>query len=262
MTVVVDSKRREPGFNFGSVRGWAAGLGGAAVLALLGYGGYLLFSGMSGPPNVPDVVAKVTQSVVQVTCGDAMGTGVVMNVDRPDGVGAVVISAAHVFDACAAGDAVGVVFDGRALHGRLVAKDPETSLPIATPDKRVDLARVEVTESLPGLDAAPLARVGDWAIVVGNPLDHVNYASFGIVSSVNPAYYETTAPVNEGNSGGPMVDAQGRVLGIISTTTLKNALYEGNADTVVDQAAGMAQVMRLSRACGTIYPSGPCPFTD
>jgi hypothetical protein len=99
--------------------------------------------------------------------------------------------------------------------------------------------------------------MGDWAIVVGNPLDRTNYATLGIISAVKDRYYETDAAANEGNSGGPMVDSKGRVLGIVSSYQLK----EGVDQTVV-AADGMVQVMRLSQACGTLFPTGACPFSD
>ena len=54
-----------------------------------------------------------------------------------------------------------------------------------------------------------------------------------------------------------MLDSKGRVLGIVSSYQLK----EGVDETVV-AADGMVQVMRLSQACGTLFPIGSCPFTD
>jgi hypothetical protein len=99
--------------------------------------------------------------------------------------------------------------------------------------------------------------MGDWAIIVGNPLDRTNYATLGIISAVNDRYYETDAAANEGNSGGPMVDSKGRVLGIVSSYWLKEGV---DGDLVA--ADGMVQVMRLSQACGTLFPSAACPFTD
>lgn len=246
-----------------SLSRWVFSVVAVVFIVLLGAVGYLLYRLIVAQPNVPDVVAKVTKSVVAVYCGDYMGAGVVMNVTRPDQVGSVIITAAHIFDTCDEGADVDVKYQGQTFTGTLVAKDPDQSEPIANPDVRVDLARIDVATVIPGLDPAPSARVGDWAIVVGNPLDHLNYASFGIVSSVAPAFYETTAPVNEGNSGGPMVDSWGRVLGIVSSYELKPGLYPGNPDGILDQAAGMSQIMRLSRACTHLFSNvSNCPFTD
>jgi len=246
-----------------SLSRWVFSLVAVCFVILLGAVGYLLYRLIVAQPNVPDVVAKVTKSVVAVYCGDYMGTGVVMNVTRPDQVGSVIITAAHIFDTCDEGTDVDVEYQGETFTGTLVAKDPLSSEPIAAPNVRVDLARIDVAKEIPALDPAPSARVGDWAIVVGNPLDHLNYASFGIVSSVAAAFYETTAPINEGNSGGPMVDSWGRVLGIVSSTTLKDGLYVGNPAGILDQAAGMGQIMRLSRACNHLFANvSNCPFTD
>jgi S1-C subfamily serine protease len=246
-----------------SLSRWVFAVVAVVFVLLLAGVGYILFRLIVAQPNVPDVVAKVTKSVVAVYCGDYMGTGVVMNVTRPDQVGSVIISAAHIFDECNEGDDVGVEYEGAFFEGKLVAKDPDQSEPMVNPDVRVDLARIDVAKVIPGLDAAPSARVGDWAIVVGNPLDRTNYASFGIVSSVATSYYETTASVNEGNSGGPMVDSWGRVLGIVSSYELKPGLYPGNPEGILDQAAGMSQIMRLNRACNGLFSNvSNCPFTD
>ena len=246
-----------------SLSRWVFTLVAGVVVVLLGVNGWYLWKLSTAQPNVPEVVDKVTKSVVAVYCGEYMGSGVVMNVEKPDGVGSVILSAAHVFDECDEGDEVGVNYEGQSFTGKLVAKDPQQSEPIEPAESRVDLARIDLQHALPALDAAPAASVGDWAIVVGNPLDHTNYASFGIVSTVAAGYYETTAAINEGNSGGPMVNSAGQVLGIVSSTTLKDGLYVGNPAGILDQAEGMAQVMRLKRGCGHLWSNvSNCPFTN
>ena len=255
----VDSKR----YFRRALSRWVFTIVASVVIVLLGVNGWFLYQLSSAQPNVPQVVDKASKSVVAVYCGHYMGTGVVMNVEKPDGVGSIIMSAAHVFDECEAGTEVDVKYEGETFTGLLVAKQPDqsdTSIPI---DSVVDLARIDVTRVLPALDPAPAANVGDWAIVIGNPLDHTNYVSFGIVSTAAAGYYETTAPINEGNSGGPMVNSRAEVLGIVSSTTVKDALYEGNPTGIYDQAAGMAQVIRLRRGCADLWSNvSNCPFTD
>ena len=255
----VDSKR----YFRRSLSRWVFTIVGSIIIVLLGINGWFLFQLSIAQPNVPQVVDKVTPSVVRVFCESSTGTGVVMNVEKPDGVGSVILSAAHIFDDCEEGSEVGVTYEGQTFTGTLVAKQPETSDDTTPIESVVDLARIDITRVLPALDAAPAAVVGDWAIVIGNPLDHTNYASFGIVSTVAAGYYETTAPINEGNSGGPMVNSFGQVLGIVVSTSIKEALFEGNPSGIYDQAAGMGQVIRLRRGCGELWSNvSNCPFTD
>lgn len=228
-----------------------------ALLAISSTLGYFLYVVIQAQPNTPDVAKKVQESTVLVYCDNSQGTGVAINVPKPDGIKTIIISAAHVFDECDEGSTVVVEYEGRELNGVLVAKEPDVSDPNADPGRSTDLARIDLRYFIPALDPAPKADMGDWAMILGNPLDRTNYATLGIVSAVNDNYYETDAAANEGNSGGPMVDRQSRVLGIVSSYQLKEGL-----DNNVVAADGMVQVMRLSQACGTLFPIGSCPFTN
>lgn len=219
--------------------------------------GYFVFKLVDSQPNTPGVTSKVQDSTVAVFCGEAQGTGVAMEIPKPDGIKTIIISAAHVFDECAEGSDIKVEYQGRPLKGVLVAKEPDVSDPMAEPGLTTDLARIDLRAHIPALSPAPKADMGDWAIILGNPLDRTNYATLGIISAVHDNYYETDAAANEGNSGGPMVDNKARVLGIVSSYQLKEGV-----DQSLVQADGMVQVMRLSQACGTLFPSGNCPFSD
>lgn len=219
--------------------------------------GFFLYRVVDAQPNTPEVTAKVQDSTVAVFCGDSQGTGVAMDIPKPDGIKTIIISAAHVFDQCDEGSDIKIEYQGRPLKGILVAKEPDVSDPMAEPGLSTDLARIDLRAFIPSLSPAPKADMGDWAIILGNPLDRTNYATLGIISAVHDNYYETDAAANEGNSGGPLVDNKARVLGIISSYQLK----EGFDQSIV-QADGMVQVMRLSQACGTLFPAGDCPFTD
>ena len=238
-----------------SVSRWVFGLTTFVLVAILAFGGWQGFLVWQAQPNVPDVVEKVSKSTFVVYCGNAMGTGVAVDIPKPDGVKTVVLSAAHVFSGCAEATKVDVEYQGRKYQGTLVAKDPEVWKG-SDPENRVDLARIDLTAEFPALEPAPQSRIGGWAIIIGNPLGRENYATFGIVSAVHEKYYETDAAANEGNSGGPMVDNFGRVLGIVSSGQLKDTAMGDAQD-----ANGMVQVMRLSNACGRLFPAGPgCPF--
>ncbi|MCL2763475.1 MAG: Do family serine endopeptidase [Treponema sp.] len=96
-------------------------------------------------------------------------------------------------------------------------------------DERKDLALVsfKTNDSYPlaALGDSDTVRVGDWAIAMGNPLGHQFSFSvtMGIVSAVGRTggpggnindFIQTDAPINQGNSGGPLVNIRGEVIGI------------------------------------------------
>ena len=107
--------------------------------------------------------------------------------------------------------------DGRRFEGRLVGKD-----------ERVDLALVKIEGT--GLPVAPLGdsnrlRVGEFVLALGHPFGLEQTVSFGIVSRkgaplqvATPGFdfIQTDAAVNPGNSGGPLVNMAGEVVGVNS----------------------------------------------
>jgi putative serine protease PepD len=82
-------------------------------------------------------------------------------------------------------------------------------------DPTADLAIVQVKASLPVLARAPgVPAAGDPVLVVGSPLRLANTVSTGIVSAVRDEFVQFSAPVSPGNSGGPVVDRSGHVIGV------------------------------------------------
>ncbi|MDD5628250.1 MAG: trypsin-like peptidase domain-containing protein [Elusimicrobia bacterium] len=108
--------------------------------------------------------------------------------------------------------------DSRAYEGRVVGTDPDTDL---------GLLRLDLPAGQGPLPAAAFAEpgalaAGDFVLAVGSPFGLSRSVSFGIVN--NPAqslgdeglynWIQTDAAINPGNSGGPLVDLEGRVVGI------------------------------------------------
>jgi serine protease Do len=105
--------------------------------------------------------------------------------------------------------------------------------------KLVDLAvlKIDVHRKLPTLKLAgpDAVRPGDPVLAVGNPLGVGTSLSAGIVSGVNRSlmmspfddYVQTDAAINHGNSGGPLIDAKGQVVGV-DTILLTNKAGEGS----------------------------------
>lgn len=107
--------------------------------------------------------------------------------------------------------------DGRAFRGEVVGTDPA-----------IDVALLRIPGS-PDLPEAPLGnsdslRVGEWVCAIGNPLGYVHSVTVGVVSFVGRKlfdvslddYIQTDAAINFGNSGGPLINSAGEVIGINS----------------------------------------------
>jgi len=104
-----------------------------------------------------------------------------------------------------------------------------------------DLAVVKVTNSTEFFSAAKLGsskkmRPGDWVVALGSPLGFHNSVSAGVISAIsrmsselgqmknNLEFYQTDLTVNEGNSGGPLINLKGEVIGINTIRTETSGL--------------------------------------
>lgn len=85
-------------------------------------------------------------------------------------------------------------------------------------DRGADVATVKVNATLPILESAFSAghapSVGESVLAYGSPLGLEGTATVGIVSAIRGGYIQTDAQINHGNSGGPLVNAYGDVLGL------------------------------------------------
>jgi putative serine protease PepD len=174
------------------------------------------------------VAAEVQPSVVAISVQAADGSG-------GDGSGVLldddghVLTNNHVVATAAGGGRVRVTLvDGRILDADVVGLDPSTDLAV--------LALVEAPDDLVPVElgSSDDVRVGDPVMAVGNPLGLSGTVTTGIVSALDrpvttqsvgvasgepvvTAAVQTDAAVNPGNSGGALVDEQGRLIGINSS---------------------------------------------
>ena len=216
-------------------------------------------------PNVTQVVAKAREATFEVSCGNSAGSGVGIVAPLPDGFKTAVLSVSHIFEDCKEGSKVLVTAAGKDYTGVLYRKDPVGGITSDELDTANDVALIYLKYKLPALEAAPAADAGDWAIVIGNPWDEINYATFGIISSVKHNEYAIDASINKGNSGGPVLDSKGRVLGLVSYKTFhtENELNSRNKSDVLDSDDGMAYAKRLRLTCEHIYSGlSICPFAN
>jgi serine protease Do len=105
-------------------------------------------------------------------------------------------------------------FSGQELPAEIVGTDPNTD---------IALLKVKSDQPLPfvSFGDSDTARVGDWVMAMGNPLGQGFSVSAGIVSARNRAlsgtyddYIQTDAAINRGNSGGPLFNMDGDVIGV------------------------------------------------
>lgn len=200
-----------------------------------------------------ETVQRVRPSVLKIrgdapSCARALeGSGFVIAPQR-------VMTNAHVVAGTAS---VRVEANGGVLGGRVVYFDPDTDVAIiAVPDL-----------AAPTMDFAPTAaKGGDSAIVLGYPLDGPYRATPARVRQQidlqGPDIYESKtvrrdvftvrAPVRSGNSGGPMVDPSGRVLGVVFGASVQDpdtgfALTADEVAPEVAEAPNMTQEVQTGR---------------
>lgn len=156
--------------------------------------------------DLASVAASLQRTTVQVRGrGPGGGSGVIWHSNGQ------VVTNAHV---ARGSDATVELSDGRTFDAEVVARD-----------ERLDLAELSVTAT--DLPVAPagdsdLLRVGQLVVAAGNPLGVVGAVSTGIVHAIAPFrhgmrdWVRADIRLLPGNSGGPLADAQGRVIGINS----------------------------------------------
>jgi len=137
----------------------------------------------------------------------AMGSGFIID---PSGL---IVTNNHVIE-----DAVSInviLSDNRSFTAKLIGRDKKTDLALLKIDTEEDLPFVQWGDS-------DTAKVGNWVLAIGNPFGLVNTVTAGIISargrdiSAGPFddFIQTDASINRGNSGGPLFNLDGEVIGI------------------------------------------------
>jgi serine protease Do len=184
-------------------------------------------------PALGELTAEIARSVVLVrgSRGSA-GSGVVW--DQPG----LIVTNHHVVPG--AGASV-TLSDGRRVSARVVRRAPALDLAALAVEDGVDpgalAARVGDSDAL---------RVGDLVVAVGNPMGERNAPSFGILASAPHDVLRLAITLRPGNSGGALVNAAGRVVGIphmvtgsglalaVSTRTVRRFLEGATGDAEAD----------------------------
>ena len=138
--------------------------------------------------------------------------------------------------------------DSRKFSATLVGRDPKTDLAVL---------KVQASAALPTAELADSdrLRVGQWAIAIGNPFGLDRTVTVGIISAtartrVGVATYEnfiqTDASINPGNSGGPLLNVDGKVIGI-NTAIVASGQGIGFSIPINEAKAVMAQLIAKGR---------------
>ena len=174
-----------------------------------------LFGGQGGPGG--GTTTREAQS---------LGSGFVISADG------YVVTNNHVISPEGPGSTIEAITvtmpDGTEYPAKLIGKDAASDLAVLKIDGKRDLPFVRFGDSRQ-------ARVGDWVVAIGNPFGLGGTVTSGIISSVYrntgtggayDRYLQTDAAINRGNSGGPMFDMKGNVIGI------NNAIFSPTGGSV------------------------------
>lgn len=148
----------------------------------------------------------------QARLAEGAGSGFILSADG------YIVTNNHVIslDQQGVADAISVkLADGTEYDARLIGRDQDSDIALLKIDATAPLPFVKFGDS-------GKARAGDWVIAIGNPFGLGGTVTSGIISSINRNagsgaynhYIQTDAAINSGNSGGPMFDMAGNVIGI------------------------------------------------
>ena len=149
------------------------------------------------------------------------GSGVIISKDG------YIVTNNHVIDKA---DIISVKLnDGREFQGRIIGTDPSTDLALVKIEGD-DLPTIPVGDS-------DQLKIGEWVLAVGNPFNMTSTVTAGIVSAKArslgvynngvESFIQTDAAINQGNSGGALVNARGELVGINSVLYSPTGSYSG-----------------------------------
>lgn len=218
-------------------------------LSLLITGFIFSLSGISAAqaqyPSFADLAEKLMPSVVNIStvtlpndqetddtaASEALGSGFIMDQQG------YIITNHHVVDKAQSIEVI--LSDNTKTEAVLIGKDPKT-----------DIALIKITPPYP-LSAVKFGdsdkiRVGDWILAVGNPFGLGSSVTAGIVSAKSrdiesgayDNFIQTDAAINQGNSGGPMFNLAGEVIGINSALFSTNGASQGVGFAIPVNLAG------------------------
>lgn len=197
-------------------------------------------------PSFADLAEKLTPSVVNISSfsqsetengegntplSESLGSGFII-----DGNG-YIITNNHVVDKA---ESISITLsDNTNTEARVIGKDPKTDLALIKIETKHPLNAVKFGDS-------DKIRVGDWVLAIGNPFGLGSSVTAGIVSAKSrdiesgpyDSFIQTDASINQGNSGGPMFNLQGEVIGISSAIFSTTGASQGVGFAIPANLAG------------------------
>lgn len=183
----------------------------------------------------------------QTRQAQSLGSGFIISADG------YIVTNNHVVSAGAEGasvDSITVTLTNREEYSaRLVGRDPATDIAVLKIDAKKPLPFVKFGDSTK-------ARVGDWVIAIGNPFALSGTVTAGIISAMHRGtggtydrFIQTDASINQGNSGGPMFDMRGNVIGINSQILSPSGGNVGIGFAIPsEQAAPIVETLRKGQS--------------
>ena len=140
--------------------------------------------------------------------------------------------------------------DGRSVRARVIGADPDADVALIKVDGQANLAVAPLGDS-------STLRTGEWVCAIGNPLGYEHSVTVGVVSFLgrklfDPGldnYIQTDAAINFGNSGGPLINTRGEVIGITAAisaraTGIGFAVPINGASAILPQLKARGRVSR------------------
>ena len=178
------------------------------------------------------VTERIQPNAIEELFGDARPR-YRQRLEQSLGSGVIVDAAAHVITnhhVIAKADLIRAqLADGRIAEAKIVGRDPDTDLAVLQLDLKDNVPVMPLGHS-------DRLRVGDIVLAIGNPVGLSQTVTQGIVSATGRAglelatfenFIQTDAPINVGNSGGALINAEGELIGINTAVLAKNLGVEG-----------------------------------
>ena len=213
--------------------------------------------------NLANLYEKVKSSVVTVyvaelvnsgygdpqtyTSNSGMGSGVLVRED-------LVLTAAHVV-----GNAEKIIvefLDGESIEGKTIRISRIADVAL------IQLDKAPLKPNIAKIGESDLVKIGDEIFVVGAPMGLTHSLSSGIISGRHAEqritsegnsleFFQTDAAINTGNSGGPMFNLKGEVIGIVSSILTRSGGFEGIGFAATSEIAKSLLLARSSNYFGT-----------
>lgn len=178
------------------------------------------------------VTERIRPNAIEELFGDT-SPRIRQRLEQSLGSGVIVDSAGHVITnhhVIATADLIRAqLADGRIADARIVGRDPDTDLAVLQLDLKKDIPVMPLGHS-------DRLRVGDIVLAIGNPVGLSQSVTQGIVSATGRGqlgvatfenFIQTDAPINVGNSGGALINADGELIGINTAVLAKSLGVEG-----------------------------------